>query len=121
MKAGNYSANNAEKAFLITRGKASGAISTKLLSYDRVSCTIPKSIIAETGIIHPNRLRYLSISEAKRIGSFPDNYKMIGTYNDMWERIGNSVPPLFMEAIARHIRMNILDKTPMLIPQSITG
>jgi site-specific DNA-cytosine methylase len=33
---------------------------------------------------------------------------MIGKYRDKWARIGNSVPPLFMKAIALHIRKYIL-------------
>ena len=108
MTAGNYSGSNAERAFRSARGKTSGAINTKLLSWDRVSCTLPKSVIAETGIIHPGRVRYLSISEAKRIGSFPDKYHFEGDYKDAWARIGNSVPPLFMRSIARHIRRELL-------------
>ena len=110
MKAGNFSGANAENAFIRARGKTSGAINTKLLSENRVSCTLPKSVIAETGIIHPNRERYLTISEAKRIGSFPDNFNFAGDFKDKWARIGNSVPPLFMRSIARHIRREILDK-----------
>jgi len=74
MIAGNYSGSNAEKAFRLTRGSTAGAINTKLLSWDRVSCTLPKSIIAETGIIHPGRQRYISIPEASRIQSFPDEF-----------------------------------------------
>jgi len=110
MQAGNYSGNNAEKAFKQARGKTAGAINTKLLSWNRVSCTLPKSVIAETGIIHPDRKRYLTISEAKRVGAFPDSYQMLGEFKDKWARIGNSVPPLFMRAIATHIRQEILDK-----------
>jgi DNA (cytosine-5)-methyltransferase 1 len=53
---------------------------------------------------HPAGDRYLSIAAAKRIGSFPDPFAMRGTYNDQWERIGNSVPPLLMRSIARHVR-----------------
>jgi DNA (cytosine-5)-methyltransferase 1 len=108
MNAGNYSGDNALRAFRLTRGRTAGSINTKLLAWDRVSCTLPKETIAETGIIHPNRERYLSIDEAKRIQSFPDRYLMVGTYSEQWARIGNSVPPLFMEAIARHIRTHIL-------------
>lgn len=110
MTAGNYSGTNAENAFKKARGKTSGAINTKLLSWDRTSCTLPKSVIAETGIIHPDRERYLTIDEAKRIGAFPDPYEFIGDYKTQWARIGNSVPPLFMRSIARHIRQAILSK-----------
>lgn len=59
--------------------------------------------------IHPTEHRTFSISEAKRIGSFPDDYAFVGTFSEKWARIGNSVPPLLMKAIATHIRTNILD------------
>lgn len=42
--------------------------------------------------------------------SFPDNFKFIGTFNEQWARIGNSVPPKFMQAIAKNMKINILDK-----------
>lgn len=109
MDAGNYSGISTEKAFREIKGNTAGAMNTKLLAWDRVSCTLTKSEIATTGIIHPGRERYVSISEAKRIGSFPDKYMMIGKRKDKWARIGNSVPPLFMRAIACHIKQTILD------------
>jgi DNA (cytosine-5)-methyltransferase 1 len=59
-------------------------------------------------IWHPQEHRPITVSEVKRLGSFPDRYQMTGTINDIFERIGNSVPPLFMRAIARHIRAEIL-------------
>lgn len=52
--------------------------------------------------------RALSVGEAKRIGSFPDRFSLIGNYSTQWMRIGNSVPPLFMRSIAQHIRHEIL-------------
>jgi DNA (cytosine-5)-methyltransferase 1 len=61
-----------------------------------------------TGFIHPVRPEKISMGELKRIASFPDNYQFIGKRNLVQDRIGNSVPPLMMEAIARHIRKQIL-------------
>jgi len=61
-----------------------------------------------TGVIHPYEIRKMSIPEIKRIASFPDLYNMVGDYKEKWARIGNSVPPLFMRSIARHIRQAIL-------------
>ncbi len=60
--------------------------------------------------IHPNETRYFSIEEILRGSSFPDYYKFIGTPTHKTCQIGNSVPPLFMEAIARHIRNEILSR-----------
>lgn len=80
----------------------------KRLSYERPAKTIVKSILS--GQIHPVEDRYLAEAEIKRIGSYYDDYRLIGDLSTKWERIGNSVPPLFMEAIARHIRREILAK-----------
>lgn len=60
------------------------------------------------GLIHPKENRHLGISELKRLGSIPDNFKMLGKFQEQWMRIGNSVPPLFMRSIAKHIRSEIL-------------
>jgi DNA (cytosine-5)-methyltransferase 1 len=59
------------------------------------------------GVYHPDKPRPLSTQERKRIGSFPDEFRFTG-WNAAIERIGNSVPPLMMRAIARHVRQEIL-------------
>jgi len=41
-------------------------------------------------------------------GSFPKKFKWIGNIRDVKSRIGNSVPPNLMKAIAEHIKINIL-------------
>jgi DNA (cytosine-5)-methyltransferase 1 len=60
--------------------------------------------------IHPTETRYFSIEEIQRAGSFPDQFRFTGTPTDKTMRIGNSVPPLFMRAIAEHIRHMILSR-----------
>ena len=102
--AGNYNCQSIMKAFLRTKGNTSGSQNTKMLSWGRVSCTLVKLEISCTGIIHPDGQRYLDSSEIKRIGAFPDQFLFLGNRKDKIARIGNSVPPLFMRAIARHIR-----------------
>lgn len=77
---------------------------------DKPSPTLPKT---QTGrgfatIAHWAEPRALTIEEAKRIASFPDPMRFIGKYSEQWARIGNSVPPLFMRAIVRHIRRELL-------------
>lgn len=52
--------------------------------------------------------RQLTATEAGIIGSFPEQYHWLGSKDDYKQRIGNSVPPLFMRAIASHIRGHIL-------------
>jgi len=49
------------------------------------------------------------LDELHYIGSYPIDYNFL-SYDNAWERIGNSVPPLFMEAIARHVRQEILSQ-----------
>ena len=59
--------------------------------------------------LHPDEDRKLTIPELKRVGSFPDNFVLTGTFEQQWERIGRAVPPLMMKAIAEHVRYNILN------------
>jgi DNA (cytosine-5)-methyltransferase 1 len=57
---------------------------------------------------HWKEPRRLSDLELKFIGSFPQAFVFIGDGKTVHNRIGNSVPPLFMRSIARHIRAEIL-------------
>jgi site-specific DNA-cytosine methylase len=43
-------------------------------------------------------------AELQACGGFPLPYQFGGNANDAWNRIGNSVPPLMMRAIGRHLR-----------------
>lgn len=76
--------------------------------------TIPKIISGTGGHMHWTEMRSLSMEEIRRLASFPDTYRQIGKFEDQYARIGNSVPPLFMRAIARHIRSEILAQVPIL-------
>lgn len=48
--------------------------------------------------------RKFTIEEVKRICSFPDDFKLEGSYAQQWARLGNSVPPLMAAAIGRSLR-----------------
>ena len=61
-----------------------------------------------TGLVHPSQNRHLTISEIKLMSSFPSGFRLEGRFVEKWARIGNSVPPLLMKAIALHVRQNIL-------------
>ena len=61
-------------------------------------------------LFHWRENRYLTIQELKRLATFPDDFQFIGSHREQWARIGNAVMPKFMNAIASHIKENILDK-----------
>jgi DNA (cytosine-5)-methyltransferase 1 len=52
--------------------------------------------------------RKFTIAELRRICAFPDDFVLTGTYAQQWERLGNSVPPLMMKAIAETVRDKVL-------------
>lgn len=73
------------------------------------SCpTITKGWTAGTGLLHWSENRFLSIPECAQLATFGIHFKFAGKPDDAIKRIGNSVPPLFMRSIARHIRREIL-------------
>jgi DNA (cytosine-5)-methyltransferase 1 len=78
------------------------------LKWERPSFVLQKGS-GYGGVYHPDEPRPLSTLERCRLGSFPDDFRFTG-WNAAIERIGNSVPPLFMRSIAGHIRREILSK-----------
>ena len=56
------------------------------------------------GLVHPYEIRKLTIAEIKALASYPEEFQLVGSYRARWARIGNSVPPLLMKAIADRIR-----------------
>ena len=84
------------------------------LHSDKPSFTVGKDEHYSSGrFYHWKEPRRLLDIELMRIGSFPDEFIFIGDSKTIHKRIGNSVPPLFMKAIAEHIRDEILVKVDM--------
>jgi DNA (cytosine-5)-methyltransferase 1 len=74
----------------------------------RPICTITKTPF--DGIVKTsNGTRPLTAPELLAVGSFPDSFQFLGGLSNQWARIGNSVPPNLMRAIAEHVRLTILD------------
>lgn len=86
-----------------------GYFNTCKIRLDKPCLTIFKQKRNDNGLLHPTENRFLSISELKRLSSFPDDFKFIGSYQEQWARIGNAVMPNQMKAIAETIKTKILE------------
>jgi site-specific DNA-cytosine methylase len=86
-----------------SQGQPVGRFETsKRLTFDKPSFTIAKSH-GYGGVYHPTECRPLSIAELAALCSFPTWFKFAGSWKQSKDRIGNSVPPKLMEAVARNL------------------
>lgn len=76
----------------------------KRLSWSEL-CRSITAHIAKDGYwyIHPDQHRTLSVREAARIQSFPDDFRFAGTQTHRYRQIGNAVPVILAEAIGRSV------------------
>lgn len=73
----------------------------KRLDPDKPSITIAN--FRRSMICHPEEDRIISIREAARLQSFPDDHVFIGPKNSQQQMVANAVPPLLSEAIATQL------------------
>lgn len=74
--------------------------------YKRLNANIPSVVISnyrKNMLIHPYEDRGLSVREAARLQSFPDDFIFEGTLMHIQQQIGNAVPPLLAQAIFAEI------------------
>lgn len=57
--------------------------------------------------IHPRQSRTLTVREAARIQTFPDDFRFAGPPSAAFKQIGNAVPPLIARAIGEAIRTSL--------------
>lgn len=58
-------------------------------------------------LIHPSQRRGLSVREAARLQSFPDNYMFVGSIGFQQQQVADSVPPFLAEAVAHCIKTKL--------------
>ncbi len=82
--------------------------SLRINNWDR-----PSDTITATGPeIHPNRERRMSVRECAIIQTFPDDFVFKGSIGNMYKQIGNAVPVLLANRIAKGVK-KVLDELEM--------
>ena len=61
-------------------------------------------------VMHPYENRHMSIAELKDICSFPQSFKLTGTWRNQCERLGRSVPPNMMKNIIKTLKKEIFNE-----------
>lgn len=76
---------------------------------DEVSVTITTRFDTPSSgkFTHPYLNRAITVREAARIQSFPDNFVFVGNKGSQMKQVGNAVPPFLAEAIAKEIMKDI--------------
>lgn len=94
-------------------GKTSNVHKYYVLRWDEPSNLIPAHLFKD-GLRHihpdPEQARSITVREAARLQTFPDDYLFNCSQTDAFKMIGNAVPPLFAKKVADAIYCLIQEK-----------
>jgi DNA (cytosine-5)-methyltransferase 1 len=79
--------------------------------YRRLKWEQPAIIISnfrKNMLIHPEHDRGISVREAARLQSFPDNYHFFGPLSYQQQQVADAVPPLLAQILAESIKKGML-------------
>lgn len=87
-------------------GKTSNVHKYYVLRWNETSNTIPAHLYKD-GLRHihpdPKQARSITVREAARLQTFPDDFEFICSAGDNYKMIGNAVPPLFSEKLSKAV------------------
>lgn len=99
------------KSARLTQIKNSGGRTTY---YGRLNAEMPSYTVntyfnrpGNGTFIHPEQNRLISMREAARLQSFPDQYRFKGSLSSRYKQIGNAVPPLLARSLGIKIRRGL--------------
>lgn len=75
------------------------------LNYDEPSGTVIN--VRKSMWIHPEHDRAISVREAARLQTFPDSFVFYGSKDKQYQQVGNAVPPIMAEAIAKKLAQQL--------------
>jgi len=91
-------------------GKKSNFHKYNVLELDAPSNTIPAHLYKD-GLRHihpdPEQARTITVREAARLQGFDDDFEFLGSMGDQYKMIGNAVPPILSECIAKATKIFI--------------
>lgn len=100
------STNKLKELYTEWTGKTSNVHKYYVLRWNETSNTIPAHLYKD-GLRHihpdPKQARSITVREAARLQTFPDDFEFICSAGDNYKMIGNAVPPLFSEKLAKAI------------------
>ena len=85
------------------------------LSWNKPSPTLLTSPVMKGSVLaHPEKNRPLSVEEYKRIQTFPDDWKVLGSVRTKYKLLGEAVPVKLSEAIAEQVKNFLRSKASII-------